>query len=239
MSRIDALWVIRYDNTAFWKGKHRKASNASSWLWLVLKGVVTMWFWLSAARDQLVATGSGEAAASWMIGGILFLSVSAAYQFDILRQDESPSLRGITLFTIQSLSALGNLACLVIFAVRRWSWTTADTVCVIAMVSACLVAHAMHAAFRSSKDATPFWLSAHAPLAIGIAGRSVPRIFLGVSFFSNNTMTSGTIVSGCLIAAIRLASLASNSKERKVLLLELVGNVATQVVLTACWLMSR
>lgn len=228
----------------WYKVARRQYRPFGVWFALVQQGAVTVAFWASACRDQLYAQGGGDSSASWLGGGLVFLTIAAAYQFRVMRL--LPTATQITMFAIQAASVAGNLACFVIFAVRRWSWTTNDTICAVTVsviVVASMAVYTVHQyRSRGFRGALRYYAATGFGPVAGIAFRSVPRVFQGVSLFVNNTLSDATIGIGCYIALARLWTVTStyrrtrSSFARCAFWLELGGNALSQAVLSICWI---
>lgn len=228
---------------------------------LLIQALATLWFWESNIQDQLYApTAQTGPTATWMGSTVLFLGLTAYFQAGaVYRQGHMGSswkrAEATALLTIMIISACGGLTSLLIYLIRRPGWTTEDSLCLAAIaaaqgaVSATAYYRLRHAARRKrlGRFANALISCAEGRMHLAIALRSVPRLCYGLGFFTAAAMSmSGhTIVSGLAIAALRLASAQRSRrihpcKETKYLVMtELIGNLGSQAVLTACWLIAH
>jgi hypothetical protein len=219
------------------------AGRALSRTVLIQQAIGTIWFWGANISDQLHASGHGENAATWLGGGCGFLLLSALLQLQVLRS--YPTRRNAILLSIQSVSAVGNLVALSIFAYRRFAWTVPDTLCVLVVdvtMVAALVWHMWrHADPRRLQAISAFVSAGWVMVLVAVELRSIPRLFQGVSLFWNNPMSVGTVLSGCYIAAIRLCAIRIAHRHtpspvtRRAWQAELWGNAGSQAALTVGW----
>jgi hypothetical protein len=213
----------------------------------VQQAVGTLWFWGTNVSDQLHATGIGENTATWLGGGLVFLSVTAYLQWRVTRL--LPTRSNKLVLGIQIASALGNAIALGIFAYRRWAWTPSDTLCAVGVAVIAVIALAAYCRKHSHytyKDNMRHLIVAGWVMALlAIELRGVPRVFQAGSLLVNNPMTLGTVLSGIYIAFVRLMAVgmvtarSSSHTARQAFYIELFGNLGSQVILAVGWALAR
>jgi hypothetical protein len=186
----------------------------------------TVWFWWANIGDQLRASGTGENAATWLGGGLVFLTITALLQLRVTRLMRTRT--NIVVCTIQIISALGNLAALIIFINRRGTWTATDSLCLALIAGIALVWLAVYCWRRPRQEYRDhmrhFIVAGPAMAMIAIEFRAVPRLVQGPSLLLNNPMS------------FSLVAVQSRSKtSRQLWTIELFGNMGSQIVLGLGW----
>ncbi len=223
-------------------------SSKERYRWFTLsllfqQAIGTIWFWWENIHDQIHANGCGESTASWLGGGFFFLLTTAWLQWRLIHKERTK--KGLLLFIIQALSTLGNGVAFSIFAYRRWSWSTADSLCLAIILSTFLFVVTIycycHRKRHYKENLYIFICGGWGIVLLAIELRSIPRFTQGISLFLNNTIGFGTVLSGFYIAIVRLMAVgtvclrSSTVSAKHAWYAELIGNMGSQVVLSVGW----
>lgn len=206
----------------------------------------------------MAQTSQNGPTATWLGSTVLFLILTAGLQHSTVRyhgyrRSSWKAIEVRALYGIMMISAMGGIASFAMYVLRRPGWTFGDTACLVDMlcVEAILLILAHRASPRASRRLRNrrsqfFITSTMGRMHAAIVLRSVPRVLYGLSFFTATfvSMSGHTIVSGELIAVLRLTSALQAhyahpcEAARRLLHTELIGNFGSQTVMALCWVIA-
>jgi hypothetical protein len=223
---------------------HEARKQRSYPCWLTAAALATaiigqVAFWSCTINSQLTNRYQSPGTASWLSGTVIFLTITARQNvstfFRVFRTGTTRQIieTGATA-TMMIASWLAGVSAFWIYCARNAVWYWLDTCCLFAMLSALFV-FSVQARFRKTT------VSEHIA-AIGIFSRAIPRLLYGIGsvFTGVNTMGTGTIIGGQLIATARTfsvwVSIGYDSRATCAFKTEAWGNLATSSFLTITWI---